>query len=57
MVWDRKNPRFVTVYDIGNWRIIVDKETGVNYLWYCSVSNDAITPLLDGDGRPVITSI
>ena len=36
-------------------RIIVDKETGVNYLYVGSGSGGGLTPLLDADGKPVIT--
>lgn len=39
-------------------KIIVDKETGVNYLIYlvaAGAGGCGITPLLDGDGKPIIT--
>ena len=36
-------------------RIIVDKETGVNYLFVCRGYGGGLTPLLDADGKPIIT--
>lgn len=36
--------------------IIIDKETGVNYLFVQEGYAGGLTPLLDKDGRPVITS-
>ncbi|WP_419962356.1 DUF6440 family protein [Psychrobacillus sp. BM2] len=35
-------------------RIIVDKETGVHYLFSWSGYAGGITPLLDKDGKPMI---
>ena len=35
--------------------IIIDKETGVNYLFVQEGYAGGLTPLLDKDGRPVIT--
>jgi hypothetical protein len=35
--------------------VIVDKETGVNYLYVCRGYGGGLTPLLDSDGKPVIT--
>lgn len=36
-------------------RIIVDKKTGVNYLFVTSGYAGGLTPLLDKDGKPVVT--
>ena len=36
-------------------RVIIDKETGVNYLFVCCGYGGGLTPLLDSDGKPVIT--
>jgi len=36
-------------------RVIVDKKTGVNYLFVTSGYSGGLTPLLDSDGKPVIT--
>ena len=35
--------------------MIVDKETGVNYLFVQMGYAGGLTPLLDADGKPVVT--
>ena len=35
--------------------VIVDKETGVNYLFVCRGYGGGLTPLLDANGKPIIT--
>ena len=35
--------------------VIVDKETGVNYLFVCRGDGGGLTPLLDANGKPLIT--
>ena len=35
--------------------VLVDKETGVNYLFVQSGYAGGITPLLDADGKPIVT--
>lgn len=35
--------------------VIVDKETGVNYLYVCRGYGGGLTPLLDSEGKPLIT--
>ena len=54
--------RFVRIYAQGNSfgtrvEIWVDKHTGVNYLWQASGYAGGLTPLLNADGRPVVTGI
>ena len=39
----------------GMIQVIVDKETGVNYLFVVSGYAGGLTPLLEEDGRPIIT--
>ncbi len=39
----------------GETMILVDKETGVNYLWHASGYAGGMTVLLNADGRPVVT--
>lgn len=39
----------------GGADIYVDQETGVNYLFVWSAGGGGLTPLLDAEGRPVIT--
>jgi len=40
-----------------NYRIIVDNETGVNYLFVAYGEAGGITPLLDKDGKPIVTPV
>ena len=50
--------RFKKTYSQGVMNVVeiwVDKETGVNYLFHQSGYAGGLTPLLDKDGRPVIT--
>lgn len=37
--------------------IYVDQETGVNYLFVWSGGGGGLTPLLDKEGRPVVTPV
>ena len=37
--------------------VIVDKKTGVNYLFACSGYAGGMTPLLNRDGTPVVTQV
>ena len=49
-----KEERFEKIYSQGaltTTEIWVDKETGVNYLYHAC----GLTPLLDRDGKPVIS--
>ena len=54
-----KEKRFIKVYsqDMGSTAILVDKETGVNYLFSSSGYAGGLTVLLDKDGKPIITPI
>ena len=52
--------RFEKVFSQGIVNILeiwVDRETGVNYLWRKDGNSGGLTPLLDGDGKPVVTKI
>ncbi len=52
--------RFEKVYSQGTLttaEVYVDKETGVNYLLMTSGYAGGLTPLLDRDGKPVISPI
>ena len=35
--------------------VIIDKETGVNYLYVGRGYGGGLTPLLDAEGKPIIT--
>lgn len=53
-----KNERFEKVYTQGVMtltEIWVDKETGVNYLYHQDGYGGGMTPLLDRDGKPVVS--
>lgn len=38
-------------------RIIVDTETGVNYLFVTRGYGGGLTPLIDADGKPIVTRV
>ena len=56
-----KDNRFEKVYSqstmSGATQIWVDKETGVNYIYHSSGYGGGITPLLDREGKVVVTPI
>ena len=55
-----KKERFEVVYSQGmvqGMEIWVDKETGVNYLFSHSGYAGGLTPLLDRDGKPIVSPI
>ena len=52
--------RFLVTYKQGGFtsldvKILVDKKTGVNYLWTSSGYAGGLTVLLDREGKPVVT--
>lgn len=50
--------RFEKIYSQGSltcMEIWVDKQTGVNYLYHQSGYSGGLTPLLDGEGKVVVT--
>ena len=55
-----KDERFIKIYSQGrlsSFEIWIDKETGVNYLYRQSGYSGGLTPLLDKDGKPVVTPL
>ena len=55
-----KNERFEKVYSQGTLNVVeiwVDKETGVNYVFHQSGYAGGMTPLLNREGKPVVSSI
>lgn len=55
-----KNNRFEIIYTQGSSftqlvQLLVDKETGIQYLFTQSGSAGGLTPLLDADGNPIKT--
>ena len=56
----KKENRFKIVYKQGAMdviEILVDKETGVNYLFRTNGYAGGLSPLLDREGKPVITAL
>ena len=58
----KKEKRFEVIFkdggqlsDEGLRQILVDKETGVNYLMWKSGYGAGITPLLDSEGKVIVT--
>jgi hypothetical protein len=56
-----KKDRFIKVYSQNSWfgsnvRILVDVETGVNYLVCIEGYGGGITALLNADGKPIVWS-
>ena len=52
------NKRFAVIHKEGTasgFKIIVDKETGVHYLASWDGYSGGITPLLDSNGKPIIS--
>ena len=56
-----KNDRFIVKEKSGNFSIgtfvLVDKETGVNYLYAASGYSGGLTVMLDAVGKPIVTPI
>ena len=58
-----KSDRFVCVevsgsaFDPCQCRVLVDRLTGVNYLWTASGYAGGLTVLLDAEGKPVVTPV
>ena len=55
----KKEERFVKVYseNLGSEVIYVDRLTGVNYLFIQSGYAGGLTPLLDRNGKPIISPL
>ena len=55
-----KDERFEKTYSQGKLTVTeiwVDRETGVNYLFHASGYAGGMTPLLDREGKPVVTTV
>ena len=56
----KEKDRFEKVYSQGAMNVMeiwVDKETGVNYVFHASGYAGGMTPLLDREGKPVVSPI
>ena len=61
MAKEKKEKRFIKTHGEsslqGSTEIWVDKETGVNYLYHSAGYSGGLTPLLNRDGTPIITTV
>ena len=57
----KKEKRFLLLHSessaLQDSQIWVDRETGVNYLWHSTGHAGGMTPLLDREGKPIITTL
>ena len=59
----KKEKRFIKVFTQGggmsgpSYYVLVDKETGINYLYASGGYGASLTPLLDKDGKPIVTPV
>ena len=57
----KKTDRFIKTLTENGWlgstEVWVDRETGVNYLFHSTGNAGGLTPLLNRDGTPVVTSV
>ena len=58
----KKEKRFETVYIQDSFTgprttVLVDRETGVNYLYASGGYGGGLTPLLGADGKPIVTPL
>ena len=44
-------------FDGTQQRVLVDRKTGVNYLWTSSGYAGGLTVLVDAEGRPIVTPV
>lgn len=57
----KKEKRFVRIYEekamFAENALLVDRQTGVTYLWHTEGYGGGLTVLLDANGKPVISRI
>ena len=56
----KKDKRFIEAYSEDGMtisKVLVDRQTGVNYLFHASGYAGGLTPLLKPDGTPVVTPV
>lgn len=57
-MFESNKKRFVKTYSQGTMegcQVVVDRMTGVNYLYRFSGNSGGLTVLVDADGKPVVT--
>ena len=56
----KNEKRFEKIYIQGSVNVTeiwIDKVTGVNYIYHCAGHSGGLTPLLDSNGKVVITPV
>ena len=55
----KKEERFIRIHseNMGSEQILIDKKTGVNYLFVQSGYAGGLTVLVDANGKPVVTPV
>ena len=59
----KKTDRFICTeisggaFDNTQQRILIDRKTGVNYLWTSNGYAGGLTVLVDIEGKPIVTSV
>jgi hypothetical protein len=59
----QKTNRFIcteicgSAFDATQQRILVDRKTGVNYLWTAGGYAGGLTVLVDAEGKPIVTPV
>lgn len=56
---EKKEKRFVKIHSesLGSVEVFVDRKTGVNYLFKSSGYAGGLCPLLDAEGKPIVTPV
>lgn len=54
MKQDKRFEIISTQGSIESYRVIIDKETGVNYLYVSNGTSGGLTVLLNSEGKPII---
>ena len=57
-MWETNDNRFERIYRQGTLRVVeiwVDRQTGVNYLFRVDGYAGGLTPLLDENGKPLVS--
>ena len=58
-----KSDRFICTeisggaFDTQVCRVLVDRKTGVNYLWTAAGYAGGLTVLVDAEGKPIVTAV
>ncbi len=57
---DKKEKRFIKTYSdgvFGSIEVFVDRKTGVNYIFKASGYAGGLCPLIDAEGKPIVTPV